>query len=361
MARPWLIRVDSRATTGRPAATAAATSGAIGDPTRPHQAQLRPGFASWRAAARCAAEHRPAQAGRSPADRRRLLEPASTRNPASKASPAPVVSTASTAASPRRTSDALAVAGSWPTVAPRAPRLTRTSGASADQPAQVRAVQQRLRLGSGGEEDIGCGVANESLRRAPAAGEERPDGREVEADERARAARELDRPPARQPERLAEQRVGRQVEEIAREATRLQVRRRQPVRGRPVRDERALAAGRDDDPDPARPLAGDAGCADARRRRPRTASTSARPNVSRPTAQTSVDPRPETRQPACRRSPPIRPGAARPAPARRSRSRGRAPGRRRVDDEVAEDDDPRWRRAPAARRRTGRARARRRG
>ncbi len=67
------------------------------EPILDHRLSSRPGFASWRAAARCAAR----TARRRPAGRDRVAAGGSsqvTRKPASKASPAPVVSVASIAA-----------------------------------------------------------------------------------------------------------------------------------------------------------------------------------------------------------------------------------------------------------------------
>src|SRR3989442_307440 len=99
-------------------------------------------------------------------------------------------------------------------------------------------------------------------RGPPAVREERRRGRQVEADQRTVAARQLDRPPASVAEGRPDERIGRQVEQVDGEPVGPQVRRSELVRRPAIRHERALAAEHDDDADPAAGLAGDAAGSD---------------------------------------------------------------------------------------------------
>ena len=156
------------------------------------------------------------------------------------------------------------------------------------------------------------------------------------------------------PERLAEQRVRRQVEQVdAVEPLGAEVRRRHARSAAPaVGDERALAARRHEDADPARSdrpatrvgADGDAVALELRRR-------ASGPRRSRPTAQTSVDRAPRRASQRAR----VRRGAALAdldaARARRSRvSIGADACEHDVEHEVAEDEDPRRRRRRTRRR-----------
>src|SRR5439155_14988199 len=92
--------------------------------------------------------------------------------------------------------------------------------------------------------------------------QERPDRREIETDERPAAPRELDRPTAGAAERLAEQRIHRQVKQRDGERACGQVGDAEAIRGSAVRDERSLAARRHQHADATGSLPGDAGRAD---------------------------------------------------------------------------------------------------
>ena len=129
-----------------------------------------------------------------------------------------------------------------------------------------------------------------SERAGPSAAcEQRADRREIQADRRARRASELDRPASGEPEWFVEQGIDRQVDGIgACEPGWLQVGRPELQCGGAILDEAAFAIGCDEDPDPARPRAGDP---DHVRRDAITPdrATSARPAASRPTAATNAD------------------------------------------------------------------------
>ena len=92
------------------------------------------------------------------------------------------------------------------------------------------------------------------------AGEQRADRREIDAHRRAGATGQLDGASPGQPERLAQERIDRQVERVgALEPGGAQVVRRQLVRGGAIGDEAPFAAGRDEHADPAGARACDAG------------------------------------------------------------------------------------------------------
>jgi len=119
-------------------------------------------------------------------------------------------------------------------------------------------TEQGFRLAVAREEDLGRNALHQLARRPPAMRQQRPARGQVQRHERASLAGELHRSSAREPERLAEQRVGRQMEQIeAIEPASLEVLRPEAV-GRPaVGDEGPLAVMRHQDADPAGPLARD--------------------------------------------------------------------------------------------------------
>ena len=128
-----------------------------------------------------------------------------------------------------------------------------------EQPVEGASADERFGFGRGREQQVRRGPFDQSARRSPSAGQQRPDRGEVDADRHARVARELDRPPAGRSERLAEQRVCRQVERVrALEPRGPEVARLEQVGGAAVGHEAAFAAGLDDDPDPAGPGTGHA-------------------------------------------------------------------------------------------------------
>ena len=269
-----------------------------------------------------------------------------TRKPASNASPAPVVSAGVDAAASRRRTRARPPRVRAPGPSrPRGPRLTTASGAIVEQAAEVAPAEQRLRLDARsrtGRPARRRGRGRSAARR-PSARSGPTDG-EVEADTSAPAARARARS-ARRPastERLAEQRVRRQVEEVDAEPVGCRSAGAQRDR-RPRRSatKRALAARRHEDADPAGPLPGDAGRADAdavasraRRRAPaprRRGRPRRRASIGRRAARASGP-----------SSPRSRPGAARRGPARRCPiSSGRRRREHDVEHQVAEDDDAR--------------------
>ena len=126
------------------------------------------------------------------------------------------------------------------------------------QPVDGPAAEERLRLGRGREQEVRGDVRDQLARRAATAGKQRTDRREINADGRAGPTGEIHGASAGQPERLAQERIDRQVECVgAVEPGRTQVVGRQLVRCGTVGHEAPLAARRDKDPDPARPCAGD--------------------------------------------------------------------------------------------------------
>ena len=186
------------------------------------------------------------------------------------------------------------------------------------------------------------------------AGQQRPDRGEVDADRGTGGTCQLDRPSAGQPERLAEERVDRQVERVgAREPGRAQVVRRRagrPRRGRRRSCVRRRARRRPRSGRSARPATRDTRAVTPSAR---TASTSARPAASRPTAAMSVDRAPSrpSQRAVLAAEPPwtseTRPGTSVPD----SQRRGPARGRRRASGRRGRRSarGPGGRRAPAGR------------
>ena len=199
----------------------------------------------------------------------------------------------------------------------------------------VASAEQRLGLDGGREQHVRRDVRGRSAQgRAPAVGQQRPDRREVQADASPRRPGQLDRPPAGQPERLAEQRIRRQVDEVGAGEPRR-------ARGRPARarsaaprsaTKRPLPARRDEDPDPAGPRARRR----ARRGRDPVASSA---STQRPPAARRARPRRPASVRAPSRAEPAGRGRRRAALAQRdaarhvgarSRAGGRARGRHRA-------------------------------
>ena len=149
-------------------------------------------------------------------------------------------------------------------------------------------------------------------------------------------ARQLDRPPTGVPERRADERVGRQVEQVAGEPAGLEVGRPELVGGAPIGDEGAFAADHHDDPDPARGPARDP-------RRPDGDLVGPECFDERPADRVATDRRHERRAGAEPRQPPgrVRSGTAlaQRDPSRHVRPALQRPRRRHddVEHQVAED------------------------
>ena len=124
-------------------------------------------------------------------------------------------------------------------------------------------ADERLGFERGREEQLRRSVADEIGGRPPAAGEQRPNRRQVEADERPGGTGQLDRPTARETQRLAEQRVRGEMKEVRGEGAGREIVGPESICRRPVRDEAAFAVRCEEDADPAGPLPGDAGRAEA--------------------------------------------------------------------------------------------------
>ena len=217
-------------------------------------------------------------------------QPARRGSPASNASPAPVVSVASSGGVATSKASGAARRPRASTGAPAAALLDDGDGAISVRPRESRPPSERLRL------DARSRTGRPARRRGRAArAARRPSASSGPTDDRSRLTQrargpgELDRPPPGQAERLAEQRVGRQVEQVDAE--------RRRARGRPAARRSAARAIGDEAPAPRRaPRRPRCGRSAPRRRgsrgrarhRPRAAATSARPSGSRPTAQTSV-------------------------------------------------------------------------
>ena len=274
---PWLMRVDSRATTGRPSRSASATSGAM---ARRSAGIMRGGYVGWAARRTARRALSPGRSSPGGVDRcrsavrlpstaprwraavgatpRRSASSQPARNPASNASPAPVVS------------------AGWIGV-------VATSNRRRSPPSRTRIVAPfaaALDDGDRGEvEDVPLALAPRSARprrrsrtaRSGAARQEL-ERRLAPAGEQRRGARRGPRRPARRPpwarsiaaqarvaQRAVEQRVGGEMERVgALEPGRPEVLGPEPEGGAALGDERALPGGVDDHADPAGPLAGDA-------------------------------------------------------------------------------------------------------
>ena len=183
-------------------------------------------------------------------------------SPASKASPAPVVSLAGNGRVATSKVFAAPAASSRWTDAPCAPRFTTTTGARVGVPAPSSA---RSSTPSSAASSVAVARSTSGPDRPdepegglPAIGHQRADRGEVEADRRPGRPGQADRLAAGRAERLAQERIGRQVQQVGPvEPGRIEIARAEPI-GRPaVRHERPLAVARDDDPDTAGRPAGD--------------------------------------------------------------------------------------------------------
>ncbi len=288
------MSVDSSATTGRPSANATATSApsvirsaiAMGrayrrvEPTAPGQPSWssRRGVATWRPAIRlpAAAARRRASTGERPAAREASH---SAMNPASKASPAPVVSAAATGrvATSNRIEAPASLDAELDRADPRRPRRDlvadedrHSCGTALDDDDRreregpgvgpAARAEQAVELDGRREQQVRSHAPNELQRCLATAGQERPDRCQVEADQGAGGPGQVDGLAARQPERLAEQRVRGQVEQPGvLEPVGPQVARPEGVGGTPVGHERALAARLDEHADPTRRRTGGPG------------------------------------------------------------------------------------------------------
>ncbi len=106
-----------------------------------------------------------------------------------------------------------------------------------EQTADVLAPEIRLGLGRGREQDVGRRIVDEAPGHPPTLRQERRRGREIEADEGAVLARQLDRPPTGIPERRPDERIRRQMEQVAGEPAGLEVGRAELVGGAPIGNE----------------------------------------------------------------------------------------------------------------------------
>ena len=278
-------------------------------------------------------------------------------NPASKASPAPVVSAATigrVATSNRIATPAerAAARSSGPgssrtrTVTPGGAALDRRRSAPGRRPARPSGRRRRAARGARRPSRTGGPGATS---RTSASAAPRPSARSGPIEARSRltqcpgGSRQAHGRAAGRPERLAEQRVRRQVEQVgALEPGAPQVRRRERVGRASVGDERALAVRTRRAPRSGRSGRRRPGGRGRDADRPAAPRRAPGPAASRPTER---DERRSGRRaaPASGRcSPPSRPGGARPGPGRRSPVASGRPGASDdVEHEVAEDDDPR--------------------
>jgi hypothetical protein len=115
------------------------------------------------------------------------------------------------------------------------------------------APEERLGLDLGGEEQVWTSGGDELTSCAAAIGQQRPDRREVDGDERISLPCQLDRPGAGSPERVAEERVRREVDQLdAVEPLGMEVVGSEAIRRAAIRHERPFTAGDDEDADAAR-------------------------------------------------------------------------------------------------------------
>ena len=188
---------------------------------------------------------RPASRGgatRTPARRSGAPSSHAARNPASNASPAPVVSDANRGRvamsdrigvepSPRARIDA-----------PCAPRLMTTTGAKASSPSSAQPPRSASASPAVANRRSGATDRRSAWAAFCPAASKRPARGEVHADRRAVHPGQLGRPPPGRTQRLAQQRVGRQVQDVdAAEPGRLEVAR---VTARPPRPGRRRTSAR---------------------------------------------------------------------------------------------------------------------
>ena len=194
--RPWLISVDSSATTGRPALQRAGHLRVDIEPVgdHPRASSGEPRRELPRPAARWPAERGAVERGRDGRQRvGRRGEEHREKSRVEGVAGAGRVGRSRAAASPPRIG-----------AVPARPRAStrRAAGTALDdrerrrleQPADIVAAEVRLGLGRGREQDVRRRIVDEAPGGPPALREERRRRREVEADERARA-----RAPARSP------------------------------------------------------------------------------------------------------------------------------------------------------------------
>ena len=140
--------------------------------------------------------------------------------------------------------------------APLRPRLTTAIGASSSSRSSYLLPISALASSRLANSRSGARVADQRDPVPATEGEQRRGGREVDGDERTGRAAQPDRLHAGPPERLVEERVGREVDGLgAGEPVGLEVLGAQPERGATVLDERALAVGLDEHADPPGPRA----------------------------------------------------------------------------------------------------------
>ena len=229
--------------------------------------------------------------------------------------------------------------------------------------------EQCLGLRLGGEQHVGSSGRDQLAGRPPTIGQQWPHGRQVDGHERISLPCQLDRASARSPQRVAEQRVCRQVDQLdAVEPLGTEVvrgsgdrRRRGPPR---TSARRRRPRARRSDRFARRPRASPGRCTPSRS----SCWTSDRPAPSRPTAQTSwvLTPRRASQRAVFAADPPwrsrTRPGTSVPRSSgrlgmtttssiRSPRTRARADARRRLDrrSRRSRRADGRWRRAVKAR------------
>ena len=202
-----------------------------------------------------------AAAGATP---RRRASSQPSRKPASKASPAPVVSVALIGVVATSKRSGLRSVRTW-IDAPLRPRLTTAMGASSSS-ALARTSVPRSAFASSRVANSRSGAASRISARRAAGGRGRAAARWTRGPRvtsGAGRAAEADRLHARQPERLVEQRVGGEMHGVgALEPRRPEVLGAQQERGAAVLDERALAVRVDEHADPRGPRAGHADRAD---------------------------------------------------------------------------------------------------
>ena len=225
--RPWLISVDSSATTGRPSASAAATSALRRRGGRAMRCRARPALmpsgSSGRGAASAGAPPRggrPARRGGAPRRRRQpgraRREPADEEPGVERVAGAGRVDAATVAvATSNRMRCDPRPAGAGTRGALRA-ALDDRDRREVEQAVHGVAAEERVRLGRGREQEVRAQPSPISARaaRRPPASSGPIEARSMLTRSAPAARAELDRPPAGLAERLAEQRVDRQVDGV---------------------------------------------------------------------------------------------------------------------------------------------------
>ncbi len=335
--RPWLMSVDSSATTGRPARE---RRGNLRRSTRSRSSRSPSvssggGRVSWRAAARwpasrAALERRRAVPRRSASARSQAHEEAGVERVAGTGRVGGVDRRRRRDVEPERPGRPPGRARRSHPVRAALDHATARARAALDR-APPRSARPRppWRTGHPAPASLTC------PRRPPPVRQQRPARREVHCDDGAARPRQLRRPPAGRSERLAEQRVGGQVEQGPHPEPGRLIRRARA--GRRRRDRRRTSARRRAPP---APRSGPSAGPPTRARGPDAVALERRDQ--RPAGPVAAD-RGDERERAPRAAPasapcwpPSRPGGARPGPARPSRQqrprrrqrRRRAGGRR---------------------------------